>query len=130
LHPIDGDSGTVSAAALDARGNVLSYLNATPRQGDEGLAGWDRFRVAILRAEDARRVTEIAHGTMLRFRGGHGSCVLDDYVTRIRSHHFREIACFVQGPDASSVVVAAAPSTLWSHNGPALERAISDYKVG
>ena len=67
---------------------------------------------------------------MLPFRGGRGSCVIDDYVTRVRGHHFREIACFVQGANASSVVVVAAPIALWSRNGPWLERVIAAYEVG
>ena len=34
----------------------------------------------------------IASSTGLRFRGGHGSCVIDDYTTSKAT--YREIACF------------------------------------
>jgi hypothetical protein len=61
----------------------------------------------------------------LRFRTGSGSCVIDRYATV--SAHYREIACLVRGPRASTVVVGAAVPGDWARLGPQLERAISSF---
>ena len=46
---------------------------------------------------------EVAEASGLPFHGGTGSCVIDEYVTALAGHHYREIACFVQGRTAASV---------------------------
>ncbi len=129
MHRITGDSDAVSAAQRGARGQFLRYLNATPRQGDESLRNWASFRLHLLRSDDAIRARRIAAITGQRFRGGTGSCVIDDYVTRIRSHHFSELACLVRGHTGASVIVAAAPTAQWSAAAPILDRAVSAYLV-
>jgi hypothetical protein len=70
-------------ALRDARGGFLAYLNLTPRQGEEQLSTWASFRVDHNREEGDRHVVELAHGSGLRFRDGHGSCVSDGYVTQV-----------------------------------------------
>jgi hypothetical protein len=122
---IQTDRGTVSAAPAGAGGSFAGYLNATPLGGDETLANWSRFRVAHVAEEGARhvRLEDVASG--LRFRAGHGSCVIDSYsTTRAR---FREIACIVAGARATTVVVAAAPVGGWSQQAVVLERAVAGF---
>jgi len=60
---------------------------------------------------------------------GAGSCVIDDYVTKIGHHPFHEIACLVEGAKAGSVVVAAAPSSAGNRVNATLERVVSSYLV-
>jgi hypothetical protein len=128
LQPIHADISAVSAALRDRDGNFLAYLNSTPRQGGERLSTWPDFRLAALRARNVA-VREVGRAFGLSFRGGTGSCVIDDYVTRVGSHRFQEIACLVLGQGTGGVVVAAAPPTEWGRLGPQLERAISAYEV-
>jgi len=129
LHRVAGDAGTVSAALIAHDGAYLAYLNATPLQGGEHLDGWAKFRLEHLRDDDARSAREQSSATMLHFRGATGSCVTDDYVTKVGAHPFHEIACLVQGGGTGSVIVAAAPPSDWSRVGPVLERAISSYAL-
>jgi hypothetical protein len=129
LHRVHADPGSVSAALIDPRGDYLAYLNVTPKQGQERLATWPEFRLERLRDESARSVHEDARALDLPFRGGTGSCVIDDYVTRVKHHHYREIACFVQGSRSGDVVVAAAPPSQWSRFGALLERAVASFRI-
>jgi hypothetical protein len=128
LSPMTGDKGTVSEG-FTRSGRVLVYLNVTPRQGDETLSGWAHFRVGHLTDDDASSARLDGAAGGLRFRGGPGSCVVDDYVTRVHANHYREIACFVRGAHASSVVVAATPAADWARYGSLLERAVDSYAV-
>jgi hypothetical protein len=128
LSPMTGDKGTVSEG-FTRSGRVLVYLNVTPRQGDETLSGWAHFRVGHLTDDDASSARPDGAAGGLRFRGGPGSCVVDDYVTRLHANHYREIACFVRGAHASSVVVAATPAADWARYGSLLERAVDSYAV-
>jgi hypothetical protein len=105
------------------------YLNATPRQGDESLRNWARFRLSRLTEDDASSAHEDSAADGVRFRGGTGSCVMDDYITRIGSHHYQEIACLVQGRTAESVIVAAAPAAQWRQSRSLLEQAVAAYAV-
>ena len=66
-----------------------------------------------------------AAATGLRFRAGHGSCVIDSYATS--ATRFREIACIVAGSRATTVVVATAPGAGWKRQGPVLERAVASF---
>ena len=72
---------------------------------------------------------EDAHAFGLRFRGGQGACVIDDYVTHVKSHHYREIACFAQGRSSAGVIIAAALAGDWTRFGPVLERAVDAWQV-
>ena len=129
LHPIAGDKGTVSAARLGPGGAYELYLNVTPRQGAETLAHWAAFRLRFLRADNAASAHLDAAATGVTFRGGTGSCVIDDYVTRIGAHHYQEIACLVQGRTGASVIVAAAPAARWAQARPLLFQTVAAYQV-
>jgi hypothetical protein len=129
VHPVTGDKGTVSAARLGPGGAYELYLNVTPRQGAETLAHWAAFRLRFLRADSAATAHLDAAATGVAFRGGTGSCVIDDYVTRIGAHHYQEIACLVQGRTGASVIVAAAPAAAWAHARPLLFQAVAAYQV-
>ena len=124
-HQTETDPGTATAAPAGPRGTFAGYLNATPQSGRETLANWRRFRPAHVADEGAHDVKLAASATGLRFRTGHGSCVIDDYSTfRAR---FRELACIVAGPRRTTVVVAAAPVARWAEQAPVLERAVSSF---
>ena len=129
LRRVISDSDAVSAAQLGPGGAYLLYLSATPRQGGENLQNWAANRLRVLRAEDASSVREDAAATGLVFSGGTGSCVIDDYVTRIGAHHFEELACLVHGRSGASVIVAAAPAARWAQSRSLLLRAVAAYRV-
>ncbi len=129
LHRVAGDTDAVSAARLSPGGAFQLYLNATPRQGRERLRDWAAFRLGRLRSDDAASAHQVAAGQGVQFRGGTGSCVIDDYLTRISKHHYEEIACLVQGRTSASVIVAAAPATTWALVRPLLFRALAAYLV-
>jgi hypothetical protein len=129
LHPVAGDTDTVSAARLGPGGAFQLYLNATPRQGSEHLQDWAAFRLRLLRSDDAVSARQDAAAEGVMFRGGTGSCVIDDYVTRIGGHHYQEIACLVQGHTSASVIVAAAPAAEWVRARPLLFRTVAAYLV-
>lgn len=128
LARIGSDSFSVSVAKRDQSGTIHVYLNATPQQGAERLSNWRTFRISHNRLiSDA--VREHAAGVGLRFLGAKGSCVIDDYLSRVHVHHYREIACFVQGRTKASVIVAAALDSEWTRAAPLLERAVSAYRA-
>jgi hypothetical protein len=129
LRRIAGDTDAVSAARLSPGGAFRLYLNATPRQGSERLQGWAAFRLRLLRSDDAASARQDAAAQGVRFRGGTGSCVIDDYVTRIGGHHYQEIACLVQGRTSASVIIGAAPAGRWARARPLLLRAVAAYLV-
>jgi hypothetical protein len=122
------DRDGISRERLDRHGSVLVYLDVTPKQGRERLSDWPRHRMVLVRAE-SNDVHEDGHAFGLAFRGGVGSCVLDDYRTRVENHHYREIACFVQGRTHATVLIAAALESAWTHAVKTLERAIDAYRV-
>ena len=66
----------------------------------------------------------------LHFRGGRGRCVIDNYTTKIHSNHYQEIACFVQGTHAASVLVAATSARTWRAYRPLLDQVVSSYQAG
>jgi hypothetical protein len=119
------DPGTVTAS-LERNGQIAGYLNLTPKSGDETLANWATFRPAHNREEGDSDLVPIASASGLRFRNGIGSCVTDRYTTST-SRQYEEIACIVRGPRTTTVVVGAAPTSLWSQISPTLERAISSF---
>lgn len=121
---IAGDPGTATAALLDAHHRYLGYLNLTPRQADETLAGWVAFRVHHNAEEGDRSLQTLAARTAVRIRGGRGSCVEDAYTTSVGTRYV-EIACLFAGPRTSAVVVGAAAPGGWARVAPMLEAAIS-----
>jgi hypothetical protein len=129
LHRIAGDTDAASAGRLSPGGAFQLYLNATPRQGTERLQDWAASRVKLLRSDDAAWAHQDAAAQGIQFRGGTGSCVIDDYLARIGAHHYEEIACLVQGRTSASVIVAAAPAAAWAQARPLLFRAVAAYVV-
>ena len=129
LRPVSGDKGAVTVARLGPAGSYALYLNATPRQGTENLQNWAAARLQHLHADETASARQDAAAGGVAFLGGTGTCVLDDYVTEIGAHHYKEIACLVQGTSGASVVVAAAPAAQWTQAAPLLEQAIAAYQV-
>jgi hypothetical protein len=127
--PIAGDSGSASAAVESRTGKILAYVNVTPREGDEQLKGFAHFRVHLIGEDDDRDVHLDSSAGDLKFRGGTGSCVIDDYLTRVGGTHYKEIACFVVGQHASSVVVAAGASADWTHFLPMLRESVASFRI-
>ena len=128
-RPVTGDRDAVSVAERGRSGAIVLYLNATPRQGDESLRDWATFRLGRLTADDASSAHKDSAASGVRFRGGTGSCVMDDYITRVGGHHYQEIACLVQGRTGASVIVAAALAAQWKQARPILEQAVAAYAV-
>jgi hypothetical protein len=124
-RPQKTDPGTATAALLRGGDGIVGYLNATPRQGQETLENWASFRPDHNRDEGDRSVHLIASSTGLRFRGGHGSCVIDQYTTSRAT--YREIACLASGARSTAVIVAAAPSASWESQVATLHRAVSAF---
>jgi hypothetical protein len=128
--PLAGDPGTASAAVQGATGLIHAYLNVTPRQGDERLRDFATFRVHFLAGEHDQSVHREGAAEGSALHGGHRSCVLDSYVTRIGHHHYRELACFVVGDrGGAAVVVAAAAIADWDHFEPQLRRAVASFAI-
>jgi hypothetical protein len=124
---IKTDPGTASVALRGSGGRIDDFLNVTPRQGAETLANWSRFRPQKNRAEGARNVRLLASTRDAHFRSARGSCVIDTYTTSVTT--YEEIACLVSGQSSHAVVVAAAPTRLWSERSAVLERAVSSFAV-
>ena len=124
------DHGTVTFGRDSRSGAVLVYLNVTPRQGDETLRDWPGFRLDHLRGDGTTAVHLDGASPLLDFRGGQGRCVVDSYTTKIHQNHYREIACFVQGTRAASVLVAATSARTWRAYQPLLDRVVSSYRAG
>ena len=128
--PFAGDRGTASTAVRDRAGGIRAYLNVTPRQGDERARGFAKFRVHLLAGDHDQSVHLEAAAEGLMFRGGRGSCVLDDYVTRIERHHYRELTCFVVGRRrGGAVIVAAALTSDWRRFEKQLRRAVASFAL-
>jgi hypothetical protein len=120
---IPGDAGTVSFAIRDRKGRYAGYINVTPRQGGERLAGWSAFRMRRNAEEGDKQVRELSSSQNVAFADARGSCVLDDYLSRVGSHPYRELACIVAGRHATSVFVGAALVDDWPTLGPILKYA-------
>jgi hypothetical protein len=129
LRPEKSDAGSITVVTRNAGGLTPIYVNATPREGGEQLATWAAFRLAVLRDESAKTAHESGHVVDVAFNGGFGSCIHDDYVTRIGSHHYAEIACYVEGPHGGSVVVASTFASLWQKEKRLLEQVIATYRA-
>jgi hypothetical protein len=120
---IRGDRGTASAAMFGPGGVLLGYLNLTPRQGDETLANWGRFRVEHNAEEGQRHVT-----TLSAYRSGQRACVKDSYTTRTDARYV-ELACLVEGADGAVVAVGASPPGAWPRLAQQIERAIASVRT-
>jgi hypothetical protein len=129
LRPVSGDKDAVTVARVSPAGTYLLYLNATPRQGTENTENWAAARLEHLHADETASARQDAAASGVTFLGGTGSCVLDDYVTEIGAHQYKEIACLVQGRSGASVIVAAAPAAEWTQAAPLLEQAVAAYRV-
>ena len=128
LAPIGADSRSVSVAKRDKNGTIHVYLNVAPQQSAETLSNWSTFRITH-NGLISDHVHKHAAGAGLRFLGARGSCVIDDYFSRVHVHHYHEIACIVQGRTKVTVIVAAALESEWTRAAPLLERAISAYRA-
>jgi hypothetical protein len=129
VKPVSADPYSVTAEIAGPRGSDLLYLNAGPKTGDEKLSNWPSFRISHIRVDHNRWVREDAKAFDVPFRGGQGSCVIDDYLTVVHANHYREIACFVQGRTAASVIVAATLAKDWKRYRQQLERALEAWQV-
>jgi hypothetical protein len=129
VKPVSADPYSVTAAIVGPRNSDLLYLNSGPKTGDEKLSNWPSFRISHIRVDHNRWVREDAKAFDVPFRGGQGSCVIDDYVTTVHANHYREIACFVQGRTGASVIVAATLAKDWKRYLPKLERALEAWQV-
>src|SRR5262249_21507575 len=129
MHQVDGDPGTVSAARGGSGGRFVMYLNSTPKQNKETLSNWPGFRIEHLMDESASTARLLAASRGVRFVGGTGTCVLDTYVTKIKSNHYTELACIVREKSGSSVIIAAALSADWKSDSGTLMRAVAAYQV-
>ena len=125
--PIPGDRGTVTAALRDSRGLYRGYLNVTPRQGAEQLAGWATFRAVRNTQEGDRRTRVVGAAENLRLGSARGSCVVDDYLSRVGSHPYRELACIFTGSRYTNVFVGATLVRDWPTLGRVVERAASAF---
>ncbi len=126
-QPVSGDPASASAALVNPDGTIRAYLNATPADGHETLAGWTHFRVAHNAAEGDRNLRLISARTGVRLAGGRASCVVDDYATS-RSR-YRELACIVAPMTGSlaTVLVAAAQPNTWARERPLLDFALNHF---
>jgi hypothetical protein len=125
-EPARSDPGTKTLVSRGPSGQIVGYLNATPRQGDENAANWAGFRVAHNRGEGDREERRLASARDLHFRSATGSCVIDSYLTS-SGNRYREIACLVAGRSSTTVIVAAAPPSRWDSYGPLLRRAVDAF---
>jgi hypothetical protein len=124
---IPGDNGTITRSLRAPSGPYLGYLNATPQQGTEQLHGWAAFRVDHNREEGDTQVRQVAAAEGLPFTNAHGSCVIDDYLSKVGSNPYREIACLVTGHNHSDVFIGAALKPNWPALSRSIERAASAF---
>jgi hypothetical protein len=83
-----------------------------------------------LREDGQTRVRADGVSPPLNFRGGLGRCVIDSYTTKVHDNRYREIACYVQGAHAASVLVAAAAAATWQATAARLEKVVSSCQAG
>jgi hypothetical protein len=125
---VKGDRGTASAALFGPGHRFVGYLNLTPRQGEETLANWGRFRIEHNGEEGDRDVRRLAVAIQRRLRGATASCVKDQYTTADGARYV-EIACLFSGRRTSVVAVGASPPDDWARVAPSLERAITSVNA-
>ena len=127
LAPIHGDSGTASAALLGPDGTIRAYLNATPADPNEHIAGWARFRVNHNADEEHHNVRLISSRAGVTIGSERGSCVTDQYATSRTT--YRELACLVAptGGGARTVLVAATQPSAWAQEHSMLMFALDHF---
>ncbi len=125
---VHADPGAVSLAIGTTTARYEAYLNVTPREGAETLGHFPDFRLDVLDDDDVA-VHEETSTTNAKYKGGRGSCVMDDYVTRVGSNHYREIACLVVGRHAGYVIVAAVLYRDWNAFAPVLRRELEAFAL-
>jgi hypothetical protein len=128
FRPVRSDPGSVSVAAGTIPHLYEGYLNVTPRQGPEQLRGFAAFRLDRLGDEDTA-VHEIAASENVAFGGAVGSCVNDDYRTRIGNNHYEELACLVVGRRSEYVIIASALFADWNRLTLTLRTAVAAFEV-
>jgi hypothetical protein len=126
FRPVRSDPGAVSVAVGDGP-RYLAYLNVTPKQGAETLAGFPAFRVNLLGSDHDAGVRQDGSAEDLRLHRSRVSVVMDDYFTRVGAAHYREIAVFVAAKHASWVVVAAALNKDFARFRPSLQGIITSF---
>ena len=124
---IPGDAGTVSFALRGRHGLYAGYLNVTPRQGAERPSGWAAFRARRNTEDGDREVRVVTSSEHVAFMAARGSCVVDDYLSRVGSHPYRELACIVAGRHGTSVFVGAALRGDWARLGPLVRHAAATF---
>ena len=129
MQPVKGDSFSVSAALKSSSGMFLVYLNGGPSQGNPTMSGWASFRLDHLREERNSAVHNDGFATGIAFRGGTGSCVVDDYLTRVGPNHYKEVDCLVHGKTTPSVIVAATLANVWPRYQGTIESALEAWQV-
>ena len=125
---VHGDAGTATVALLGSEHRYLGYLNLTPKQGDETLANYARFRVDHNGDEGDSGIRTLAATTKRRFGSGYISCVQDSYATKTGARYV-EVACLLSGARTSVVVVGAGQPQDWVRVSPLIQRAISTTKA-
>jgi hypothetical protein len=70
-------------------------------------------------------VREVAAAENLRFSHARGSCVIDDYLSRVGANAYRELACIVAGRGHTDVFVGATLRGEWNRLAPVIEQAAS-----
>ena len=124
-HAVSGDPGTSSAALLGPGDSIVGYLNATPADAQETLAGWTQFRLGHNADEGDHGVHLIWSQTNVALDGGRASCVSDRYTTS--RFKYREIACIVSAKAKRTVLVAAAQPRVWAAVQAHLQYAIHHF---
>jgi hypothetical protein len=125
---VRSDPGSITVAVGTFPHVYDGYLNVTPRQGEEQPRGFAAFRLDRLGDEDTA-VHEIAAGENVAFVRAVGSCVNDDYRTRVGDNHYEELACLVVGRRSEYVIVAGALFAEWDRFAPTLRTALAAFKV-
>jgi hypothetical protein len=128
FRPVRSDAGSISAAAGANPHVYAGYLNVTPRQGPEQLHGFRAFRLNRLGDEDTA-VHEIDAAETVAFDGAVGSCVNDDYRTRVGDNHYEEFACLVAGRHSQYVIIASALFVDWNRFAPTFRTALASFEV-
>ena len=125
---VKADTGAVSVAVTTGSSVYLAYMNVTPRQGSEQLNDFAAFRVDRLSDENVNVHLDAAKEAV-RFVGGTGTCVVDDYMTRVGHNHYQEISCLVAGRHGTYGIVAAALTDQWTKWSAVLRQAVASFTV-
>jgi hypothetical protein len=123
---VHSDPGAVSAA-VGASPRYVAYLNVTPRQGREALRGFSAFRVNLIGDDHDRNVHLDASVEGVTLNPGRASALVDDYITKVRSSHYREIVALVVGKHGSWVIVGAALNSQFVRFQSDLQRAVAAF---